>query len=149
MKPSKTLTLAFFAVSLVFGTAIADPIASPADFSARSAGPRGGGFTTKAKLALLYGFGQNVRSVGVASVTSPLTGVYCITPSAKLNFKKIYPQISIERSLSVGFAFWAYWVDTTNSPINCTESQLEVITEQLNGTSVVPSNQVGFDIVVQ
>jgi hypothetical protein len=63
--------------------------------------------------------------------------------------KHIYPQISVERSLSVGWVFFAYWVDTTNAPINCTEDQLEVITEQLSGTTVVASNQVGFDINVQ
>lgn len=113
-----------------------------------TAKPRGG-FSTKAKLALWYGASQIIRSVNVSSVTSPIVGVYCITPTVKLNFHKIYPQVSAERSLSTGTALWAYWVDTPNSPIYCTENQLEVITEVLTGTTVENSNQVSFGIVVQ
>jgi len=150
VKPFKTLTFVLVVASLACGSAIADPPADPSAQASMDAATPRGGFTTKAKLALLYGFSQTIHSVNVASVTNPSTGVYCITPSVKLNFHNIYPQISVERSLSTnGSAFWAYWVDTTNSPINCTETQLEVITDVLSGTAVQASNFVGFDIVVQ
>jgi hypothetical protein len=152
VKPRKSLTFVLVVASLACGSAVADPFASPGDLSAQmsmDAEKGGGGFSTKAKVALWYGASQIIRSVNVSSVTSPIVGVYCITPAIKLNFHKIYPQVSAERSLSTGEALWAYWVDTPNSPIYCTENQLEVITEVLTGTTVQNSNQVSFSIVVQ
>ncbi|HWE06041.1 MAG TPA: hypothetical protein VG274_04985, partial [Rhizomicrobium sp.] len=73
----------------------------------------------------------------------------CITPSVKLNFKKIYPQVTVERSYSAGFAFWAYWLDTTNNDFSCAANQLEVITDTLDGGSVEESNLIAFSLTIQ
>ncbi|HTT98364.1 MAG TPA: hypothetical protein VMF58_09965, partial [Rhizomicrobium sp.] len=113
MKPFSVLPLAFFAASLAFTTAIADPAISSAQAAMESAKAHPG-FSTKAKVALLYGISQIVRSKNVSSLTSPTTGVYCVTPSVKLDFKNLYPHITVERALSVGTAFWAYWVDDSS-----------------------------------
>jgi hypothetical protein len=108
------------------------------------------GFGTKAKLALLFSpFNGLRRSIGVASVTNPTTGVYCITPSVPLNLLGIYPKVTVEWGESAGNAVMAFWRDTSNGA-ECDTSQLEVITFDFNSTTKpVLSNQVSFAFAIE
>jgi hypothetical protein len=108
------------------------------------------GFGTKAKLALLYSpFNGVRRSIGIASVTNPSTGVYCMTPSVPINLLGIYPTVTVEWGESAGNAVMAFWRDTANGA-ECSTSQLEVMTFDFNSASKpVLSNQVSFVFVIE
>ena len=108
------------------------------------------GVGTKAKLALLLSpFNGVRRSIGVASVTNPSTGVYCIAPSVPINLTGIYPQVTVEWGESAGNALMAFWRDTTKGA-ECDTSQLEVMTFDFNSASKpVLSNQVSFSFVIE
>jgi hypothetical protein len=108
------------------------------------------GFGTKAKLALLLSpFNGVRRSIGVASVTNPSTGVYCIAPSVPINLTGIYPQVTVEWGESAGNALMAFWRDTAKGA-ECDTSQLEVMTFDFNSASKpVLSNQVSFVFVIE
>jgi hypothetical protein len=146
VKPLKLVSIAVVAGLLACGSVAS---AGAAVSSATATVPPPGGYVTTAKVALLYGFSKVIRKVNVAKVTNPSTGVYCILPAVQLNLLRIFPQVTVERSLSVGYAFWAYWVDTTNFTLNCPDGYLEVITEEWNGGSPAPSNSVGFSLFIQ
>ncbi|MBD2772938.1 hypothetical protein [Iningainema tapete] len=48
------------------------------------------------------GGGSVVRSKGVASITSPATGLFCIQPNAGINVNSIVPIVSVDWSKSLG-----------------------------------------------
>lgn len=105
--------------------------------------------TTKAKIAVYYTpFGGIIRSKGVAGVTNPSTGIYCITPSPLLvvDLTKVYPQVSVEWNLSSGFSLLAYWKDTPGFS-DCPTGDLEVTTYDFNaGGPAVLSGKVAFNL---
>jgi len=108
-------------------------------------------FGTKARVALSYsGLWGYIRSVGVASVSHPSTGVYCIVPSVALNYGAIYPMVSVEWNGSRGNALLAFWRDTSINHYDCGLNALEVQTFDFDGGGLpVLSDNVAFDLLVE
>jgi hypothetical protein len=91
-------------------------------------------FSTRAKVALRYerGFTSFSASKNVSGFSNPASGVYCITPSAALNYATIEPQVTLEWSLSSGFSFVDFW---ENGAFDCPNpsTQIEVRTYDTSG----------------
>ena len=84
---------------------------------------------------------------GVANVTNPNVGIYCIEPSSKaINIKKVVPVVSIEWSYSVGSALLAFY--DYGSP-DCPAGYIEVRTYNFGTGTPVLADTVAFTIIVQ
>lgn len=143
-------TATLFAVSAQAAQPNAGPDAFAKAVAAAKAYPEAV-ITTKAKIAVYYTpFGGIVRSKGVAGVTNPSTGIYCITPSPLLtvDLTNVYPQVSVDWNLSAGFSLLAYWKDTP-AYSDCPAGDLEVTTYDFNaGGPAVLSGAVAFDLSI-
>jgi len=64
------------------------------------------------------------------AVTSPSTGLYCLTPAAGISPASSPLIVSAEWSTSLGSDLWAYW---RSSGIGCPVGQYAVLTYQLGG----------------
>jgi hypothetical protein len=124
------------AAAAIGGLLIAAPTAS---FAA-------GGFSTKAKVALVQAPSGTLRSKGVASVTHPGTGVYCVAPSKKLNFGAIYPVVTVEWGYSSGDGLLAFWFLDGN---DCPANTIEVLTYNFSFGPLVRSDSVAFSLLVE
>ncbi|MBQ0943000.1 hypothetical protein KAK07_06610 [Ideonella sp. 4Y16] len=108
-------------------------------------------YTTKAKVALYYSpsFGGVIHSKGIAAVSTPSTGIHCITPSIAVDLTKVTPQVTVDWNLSSGFALLAYTKDTS-AFTDCPAGDLEVTTYDFNaGGTPVLSNVVAFNFVLE
>ena len=93
--------------------------------------------------------GVVIRAKGVADVTHPLVGIYCIKPSMKLDLTKVVPIVSVEWGYSSGDALLAFYFDYTQfASGDCPEGYLEVLTFNFGGGAPVPSDTVAFTIHV-
>jgi hypothetical protein len=59
--------------------------------------------------------------------------------------------VTVDRSLSVGSALWAYWRSIEFTPNSlCDKGYIEIETDTLNGSNEeVGSNSIAFDLVIQ
>ena len=106
------------------------------------------GFGTGAKVALAWKFGEgNIRSVGVKSATLKQKGIICVVPSAALNTKSIYPQVTVSYDMSNTLNGALAFVDLQNRI--CPVKDVEVDTFQLANGKEVASNSVGFFLIVE
>lgn len=103
-----------------------------------------------ARLALLVDGGDLVgnfavlRKKGVASVTNPLTGVYCIKPSSTtMALGKIVPMVAPEVNGSFNADTTAAW---NSLLVYCPKGTIEVDTFQVS--TRVHRNNVGFTVTV-
>jgi hypothetical protein len=96
--------------------------------------------------ALIDNEAKVVRSKGLASVTRPSTGHYCITPaSAKFPINTYFPILFVEYGYSAGSGNIVQWDSNAGS---CQAGQIEVQTFTLNTGNFVPSDDVAFTIIV-
>jgi hypothetical protein len=145
------LTIAFAALLACSSTSFAQTNNAASGRAAASEPevPPPAAFVTKAELAVSYsGITGLSRKKNVTSVTNPSTGVFCIEPAVALNFKHIYPLVSVEWGDSLGNALLAFWRDTTLGT-DCPAGWLEVQTFDFGSGSAVASQDVAFDLVIE
>jgi len=126
--------------------AVAVSASSTNDPPAQAGRALGGTNTKYARLSVFVNnSGQVVRSKGVAAVTRPSTGQYCIDPAATFDVAKIVPSVSVDWSTSLGSDLSAYW---RSSGGGCPAGNISVVTYvPVSGTPTL-SNNVGFMLVV-
>ncbi len=105
-----------------------------------------GGFSTKAKLALLQIGTDTISSKGVDAVDHASTGIYCVTSKSKLNFNEIYPEVTIEWGNSSGSLLLAYWESEGS---DCSDTEIEVRTYDFSSGTAELSDNVAFVLTVQ
>jgi hypothetical protein len=125
--------------------------------SAQAAGPsypsfadksRTSGFGTNAAVALAWKFGEGtIRSVGVKKAALKEKGIICVEPSAALNTKGVYPQVTVSYDMSNTLNGTLAFVDLQNRV--CPVSNIEVDTFQLSNGKEVASSSVGFFLIVE
>lgn len=143
MKISSLLCGISFACAFALSAQAAGP--SYPSFSDKS---RTAGFGTNAKVALAWDFGEGIdRSVGVKSAAIKEKGIICVEPSAALNMKGIYPQVTVSYDLSNTLNGSMAFVDFQNRI--CPLKDIEVDTFQLSNGKEVASSAVGFFLVVE
>ncbi len=104
---------------------------------------------SSSKVAALIASGGVIRAKGVADVTHPDVGIYCIKPSMKLDLAKVVPTVSVEYGYSGGGpAALAFYYDISQFGGDCPEGYLEVLTFNFDGGTPVPANSVAFTINV-
>ncbi len=150
---SKKLTVAALAVALGVGafggTAVAgggssnDPVGS----GSVSLLAIGGATAPNARIAaVVQSGGAVVRSKGIAAVTHPSTGVYCIDPAAStFAVGKAVPVLSVDWSTSLGDALMAHW---RSAGVGCPSGWFAVLTFDGEDGSFDLSNGVSFTFVV-
>lgn len=91
-----------------------------------------------------------VRAKGVAALTHPSVGIYCIKPSSTfINIKNVVPIVSVEWGHSSGSALLAYYFDYTQfSGGDCPVGYLEVQTYNFGTGTPVLDDTVAFTIIV-
>ena len=88
-----------------------------------------------------------VLAKGVANVTNPDVGIYCIQPSSKaINIDKIVPVVSVEWGYSAGDALLAFYEYGT---YDCPAGYIEVRTYNFGTGTPVLADTVAFTIIVQ
>jgi hypothetical protein len=128
-----------YLAAVVVGTLI---FAAPTSSFAKSKKP----FGTEAILALEQEGSVTIRSKGVASVTNPATGEYCVTPSSKLDFSAIYPVVTIDWGASSGTQLLAFWDSNDNG---CSSAEIEVRTYDFSSGTPILFDHVAFVLTVQ
>ncbi len=105
---------------------------------------------TNAKLAALITPNDGViRAKGVADVTHPDVGIYCIKPSARLDVTTIIPIVTVEWGYSSGDSLLAFYYDWYQfGSGECPDGYLEVQTYNFGGGAPVLANTVAFFIQV-
>lgn len=104
-----------------------------------------------ARLAALIDGGSTVgsltvvRQVGVAEVTNPATGVFCVRAAASTGIKpaKVVPIVSTEYTLTTGFDTATQWASGRTS---CPSGTVEVRTFDTSTSDAV--NGAAFTIVI-
>ncbi|MBO3462210.1 hypothetical protein G7B40_006125 [Aetokthonos hydrillicola Thurmond2011] len=97
------------------------------------------------------GGGTVVRSKGVASFTSPATGLFCIRPSSGINVNNIVPIVSVEQSKSLAND---NLVQYRSNGSGCPNGNIAVATFRFNNTSDASGNKfvqadgIAFTIIV-
>lgn len=138
---TKTLPVALAAALSLASSAFA---ASPLNNGADPAAARAKGvqqMSSGASLAVLYSpFVGILRAKNVAAVTSPTTGIYCVTPSVARPLTK-YQTVSVEWGWSSGNSLLAMVRDTADGYTSCGADDYEVRTFDLTGN---PSSAVAF-----
>lgn len=82
------------------------------------------------------------RTRNFAAITSPSTGLYCLTPAAGISPATSPLIVSVDWSVSSGSDLWVYW---RSSGIGCPVGQYAVLTYQLGGDATPDlSGTVGF-----
>lgn len=89
--------------------------------------------------------GYIVRSKGVAEVTHPATGDWCIKPQAKWKVEQAVPVVSVEYSLSSGYSLLAFWRSYGSG---CPAGNIEVYTYDFSSGTPVMSDNVAFTVFV-
>ena len=93
--------------------------------------------------------GQVIRAKGVADVTNPGVGIYCIKPSTKMDLTTVIPVVSVEWGFSSGNSLLAFYFDYTQfSSGDCPAGYLEVLTYDFASGTPVASDTVAFTIHV-
>jgi hypothetical protein len=107
----------------------------------------GGAAAPNARIAaFVQAGGSVVRSKGIAAVTHPSTGLYCLDPSSStFNVSKIVPSLSVDWSTSLGDALMAHY---RSAGVGCPTGWIAVLTMDGEDGSFDPSNGVSFTIVV-
>ncbi len=86
-----------------------------------------------------------VRGTGVASVTSPGAGEYCVKLS-KASLSTIPPALTVDWSNSSGNSNLVQW---RSAGVGCAASgEIDVLTFTFNGSTFVRSGDVAFTIVI-
>lgn len=137
MHTKKLFALAATAVLLATSAHAAGTANNGASVAPRQSDTMAGGpFGTRAKVAVLHsGIVGTVRSKNVTAVSSPSTGIYCITPAVALDLTKTYPSVSVEWGWSSGSSLAAFVRDTGDGFTSCAAGDLEVQTYDLTGTA--------------
>lgn len=92
-----------------------------------------------------------VRSKGIASISSPETGIVCIQPSGSINVNNIVPIVSVDFSRSLGND---NLVQYRSSGTGCPSGNIAVRTFRFdkNSSSIVnsfvPADAIAFTIIV-
>jgi hypothetical protein len=107
----------------------------------------GGAAAPNARIAaFVQAGGAVVRSKGIAAVTHPSTGLYCLDPSSStFAVNKIVPSLSVDWSTSLGDALLAQW---RSSGVGCPTGWIAVLTMDGEDGSFDISDGVSFTIVV-
>jgi hypothetical protein len=101
----------------------------------------------KGSVLLIYSpsFGGILLNKGVASVTEPSTGVFCVATTKPLGTNAL-PVVGVEWGQSSGNSLLAYY---ENGTFDCAAGQIEVRTFDFNaGGAPVPSDLVAFSVFV-
>lgn len=112
-----------------------------------------GTISTKAKVAVLYrnGFGV-IKSKGVAAVSTPQTGVHCVSPSPSLivDLAGTYPTVNVEWGWSSGSSLIAYTFDNVNFAgfFPCAATDFVVMTFDTTGGVPTPADNVAFTMAI-
>jgi hypothetical protein len=109
-----------------------------------------GGVKAKGGARLLVFIGPSepgyvIRSKGVAEVTHPATGDWCIKPKSNWKVGEVVPTVSVEWSNSSGSSLLAYW---RFDGMGCPEGNIEVYTLDSNSGTPVMSDNVAFTVVI-
>ena len=142
MTVSKTLPLALAAAALsIASAAFAGPMpnngaAAAAKQAAEGAQP----FTNAAggaKMAILYSpFNGTIRAKNVLTVSSPSTGIYCVSPLVVINQQAHYQSVSPEWGWSSGNSLVAMARDNADGFTSCPNAgDFEVRTFDLTGNA--------------
>ena len=89
--------------------------------------------------------GGVIRAKGVADMTHPSVGIYCIKPSMKLDLTKVIPIVSVEWGESSGDALMVFWRDGV---WDCPAEYIEVMTFNFGSGAPVLEDTVAFTIHV-
>lgn len=146
--PKRTLAVVFVLGLVVGGAATAvaggranDPEALPEAPIVQASAPG-------ARVAALVGPGGTlVRKRGVASVTNPATGTYCVAvkASTRVDVERVVAQATVEWGRSSGSA---NLVQVYAGAPDCDAGAIEVLTFGDTGTGFEPSNSVAFNLMV-
>ncbi len=106
--------------------------------------PAGG---AKGTVLLVYKGLNNtiVFKKGVAAVSNPSTGIYCVTTTVPLPAGAL-PVVTVEWGNSVGNSLLAYWVD---SVFDCPAGQIDIRTYDFSSGAPVLSHNVAFTVFVE
>jgi hypothetical protein len=150
---SKKMTVAALTVALGVGafggTAVADGGSSndPARSGSVSLLATGGVTAPNARIAaVVQSGGAVVRSKGIAAVTHPSTGLYCIDPApSTFDVGRAVPVLSVDWSTSLGDALMAQWRSTG---VGCPSGWFAVLTFDGEDGSFDLSDGVSFTLLV-
>jgi hypothetical protein len=94
-----------------------------------------------------YGSGFTIkRAKGVAAVTNPSNGIFCIRPSdPRMVLTRIVPSVSVDWTESPDNAVTAQWASNRRS---CPRGNIGIVTMNGSTGTWVDSNNVGFTVVV-
>jgi len=85
-------------------------------------------------------------SKGVAAISNPETGVFCITPTKIINYNVVIPVVTVEWGQSLGNSLLAFY---ELGAFDCSKGDIEVRTYDFNaGGAPVSSELVAFTIYV-
>ncbi|MFO1047154.1 MAG: hypothetical protein U1E52_04560 [Geminicoccaceae bacterium] len=98
-------------------------------------------------MALIAPGGALLRKKGVASVTNPTTGIYCLKPSSSsINLGTVVPTVSVDFSTT---SRTDSIVQLRSVNAYCPAKTSELITlDRVLGGSYLPSNGVQFSVVI-
>lgn len=136
----------------VGGVALANGIGDKAESSSSEGVPPVAVDAPNARLAVLISGGTSTgsfflrRQVGVAQVSNPDVGVFCIKPTVSSGVKpsKAVPIVSAEYTYTVGFDSFAMWdsgrtgCPTGNIQVNTFDSAADTRANSVSFTVVVP-----------
>ncbi len=107
----------------------------------------GGAAAPNARIAaFVQAGGAVVRSKGIAAVTHPSTGVYCIDPAAAaFAVNTAVPTLSVDWSTSLGDALMAHW---RSAGVGCPAGWFSVLTFDGEDGTFDLSNGVSFTFIV-
>ena len=106
----------------------------------------GSGSARLTALVSPFATGFLVRGKGVAFVTHPATGEWCIQAKAGLNVNTIVPSVSVDFSTS---AFGNdHFVQYRSGGNGCPAGSIDVLTFELTGGTLVQADTVAFTLVV-
>jgi len=104
---------------------------------------------SSSKLAAYIWSGGVIRAKGVADVTHPDVGIYCIKPSMRMDISLVVPIVSVEWGYSSGYALLAFYFDYTQfGSGDCPAGYLEVLTYNFGSGTPVLADSVAFTIHV-
>ena len=142
MTVSKILPLALAAAALsIASAAFAGPMPNNGAAAAAKQAAEGAqqiaSTGSVARMAILYSpLSGTIRSKGVANVTSPDTGIYCVTPMVAIRQTKFYQSVSPEWGWSSGNSLVAMARDNADGFTSCPNAgDFEVRTFDLTGNA--------------
>jgi hypothetical protein len=96
-------------------------------------------------VALVAAGGSVIRSQGVAAVTHPSIGLYCIDPKDDYDVTRVVPNVTVDWSTSFGDALLAQY---RSSGVGCPAGNIAVLTMSGEDGTFDPSNDVSFTVTV-